>query len=107
MLATLAPARRDAGPSDEADGVMLALSAASYFGYSMFLLGRGGHADLRGIFTFGLAAAFAGLAGLARAVAPRDLPMRRYLGMLCVAATTVAIPLQFHRFPRALARASR
>ncbi|HWD71580.1 MAG TPA: DUF2339 domain-containing protein [Actinomycetota bacterium] len=103
MLATLAPARRDAEPSDTVDGVMLALSAAAYDGYSMSLLGRSGHADLRGIFTFGLAAAFAGLAGLARAVAPRDVPMRRYLGTLCVAATTVAIPLQFHRFPRALA----
>jgi uncharacterized membrane protein len=103
MLATLAPARRGAEPSDEADAAMLALSAASYFAYSMFLLGRSGHAGLRGVFTFGLAAAFAGLAGLARAVTPRDVPMRRYLGALCVAATTVAIPLQFHRFPRALA----
>jgi uncharacterized membrane protein len=103
MLATLAPARRNEGPSDEADGVMLAISAAAYFGYSMFLLRRSGHADLRGIFTFVLAAAFAGLAGLARAVAPRDLPLRRFLWLLCVAATTVAIPLQFHRFPRALA----
>jgi asparagine N-glycosylation enzyme membrane subunit Stt3 len=92
LLATLAPARRDGEPSDEADGVMLAVSAASYFGYSLFLLGRSGHGDLRGLFTFGLAAAFAGLAGLARAVAPRDVPMRRYLGTLCVAATTVAIP---------------
>jgi len=103
LLATLAPARRDGVPSDEVDGVMLALSAAAYFGYSMFLLGRSGHADLRGVFTFGLAAAFAGLAGLARAVAPRDLPLHRFLWVLCVAATTVAVPLQFHRFALALA----
>jgi uncharacterized membrane protein len=102
MLATLAPARRDR-VSDEVDGIMLALSAAVYFGYSMFLLGRGGHGDFRGLFTFGLAAAFAGLAGLAGAITPRDLPLRQFLRMLCVAATTVAIPLQFHRFPRALA----
>jgi uncharacterized membrane protein len=106
MLATLAPARRDERPSDEADGVMLAINAAAYFAYSMFLLGRSGHADFRGIFTFVLAAAFAALAGLASAVAPRDLPLRRFLWLLCVAATTVAIPLQFHRFPRALAWAS-
>ena len=103
IFATLAPARRDGQPSDEVDGVMLAVSAAAYFSYSMFLLTRAGHADLRGIFTFGLAAAFAGLAGLASAVAPRDLPLRRFLWVLCVAATTVAIPLQFHRFALALA----
>ena len=103
ILATLAPARRDGEPSDEGDAVLLVLSASSYFAYSMYLLTHNGHADLRGLFSFGLAAAFAGLAWLAYALAPRDRVLRRCLGGLCVAASTVAIPLEFHRFPRAVA----
>lgn len=101
ILASLAPARR-ARPSDEADGVLLALSAVAYFGYSMFLLWHNNHADLWGLFTFGLAGAFAGLAWLATLVAPADRVLRRFLWGLAVAATTVAIPQQFRGFAVAL-----
>ena len=102
FAANLAPSRRPARPSGAGDSVMLALSGAAYFAYSMFLLWDHDHASLQGVFTFGLAAAFAGLAWLAMIATPRDPVLRRSLSGMAVAATTVAIPLQFHHFAIAL-----
>jgi uncharacterized membrane protein len=82
---------------DDADGALVALNALAYFGVGMALLGRG-HGGARGEFTFALALAFAGLAWLAGEVTPANRVLRNVAWGISLAAATVAMALQFHRF---------
>jgi len=88
--------------TDEGDVVMLAGSTVSYFGFSMLVLTHFHHEAWRGLFTFGLGSGLAVLGGAAGLVVAKDALLRRGLWGLSVAATTLAIPLQFYGFAVAI-----
>lgn len=84
--------------TDDVEIVLLAGTTLAYYVAAVAGLAQFQMTGQIGLLTFGLAAGLALLGGFARVLLPTDWLLRRGFGGLAAAATTLAVPLQFHGF---------